>query len=327
MDVSVVIPTYNGKQLLEAYLPSVLWAAGEYRKRSGEVEVVVVVDGGADGTVEWLDSTWAGAVALVRHERNLGLAEACTSGFRAARFPVVLLLNNDVRVKSDCIAPLVEHFADGRVFAVTGKMFNQREDRFCNGGKLARFRRGMWSTFENYDLLPSAEPRVDLLSFTAVGAFSAYDRAKYLELGGFDPLVFLVEDVELSYRAWKRGWLVKYEPRSVAYHDASRTMDAVYRRRRLDRISRRSRILMHWMLLDDPAMFRRHVLALSARFLVSWLALDWRFYWGIFSGLSHLGRILERRREARRTRRRSDRELLDLLERFYATAPIAPRNS
>ena len=74
-------------------------------------------------------------------------------------------------------------------------------------------------------------------------------------------------------------------------------------------------------------MFRRHVLALAARFLVSWLALDWRFYWGIFSGLGHLGRVLERRREARRTRRRSDRELLDLLERFYATAPIAPRNS
>src|SRR2546425_11914283 len=99
MDVSVVIPTYNGKQLLEAYLPSVLSAAGEYRKRAGEVEVVVVVDGGADGTVEWLDSTSAGAVRLGGPQRNPGVAEACTSGFRAARFPVLFLPNNDVRVK------------------------------------------------------------------------------------------------------------------------------------------------------------------------------------------------------------------------------------
>ncbi len=147
-------------------------------------------------------------------------------------------------------------------------MFNQGEDRFCNGGKVARFRRGMWTTYENYDVRPGAPPDTSLLSFTAIGAFSAFDRARFLELGGFDPLAAMVEDVELSYRGWKRGWTIKYEPRSIAYHDASRTMDRRYKRRQLDKLSRRNRILMHWMLLHDRAMFTSHVLVIAARFLI-----------------------------------------------------------
>jgi GT2 family glycosyltransferase len=132
----------------------------------------------------------------------------------------------------------------------------------------------------------------------------------------------MVEDIELSYRAWKRGWTIRYEPAGVAFHDASRTMDRRYRRRALDRISRRSRILMHWMLLHDPKMFAQHQLSLAARLLTSWLILDWRFYWAVGTGLANLAAILKKRRATRDTMARSDRELLDLLERFYRTAPI-----
>lgn len=328
MNVSVVIPSWKGKHLLDAYLPSVLAAAEHYRRQSGaEVEILVVEDGSDDGSVEWLRKEHGDRISVLPHEANRGFAAACNTGFAAARSPLVLLLNNDVRLKEDCIFPMTEHFQDPLVFAVTGKMFSQKGDLFCNGGKVARFRRGMWSTYENYDLFPWVRPDLNLLSFSAIGAFSAFDRSKYLEVGGFDPLVFLVEDVEISYRAWKRGWLVKYEPRSVAYHDASRTIDAHFDRWSVDRLSRRNRILIHWMLLHDPGMFARHLLFLTGRFLISWLVLDWRFYWGIFTGLANLRRILSKRRESRRTMKRSDRELLQLLERFYSRAPIALRKA
>ena len=321
MDVSVVIPTWNGRQLLEAYLPSVVEGCAQYRRSCPAcTEIVVVDDGGSDDTPRWLAERYPSDVRALAHERNQGFAAACRTGFLAARYPLVLLLNNDVRLGNDCVAPMAEHFRDSKVFAVTGRLFNQKGDVFCNGGKVARFRRGMWSTYENYDLIPGLRPDLSLLSFTAIGAFSMYDRDKFLELGGFDPLAAMVEDVELSYRAWKRGWTVKYEPRSNAYHDASRTMDRRYRRRTLDRISRRSRILMHWMLLHDRGMFLCHLLALAARTLTSWLVLDWRFYWAVGTGLARLGAISRKRRETRRTMARSDRELLELLERFYRSA-------
>ena len=324
MKVSVVIPSWKGRQLLEAYLPSVFAAADFYRNESGhETDIVIVEDAGGDDTSSWLKERYSDRVTLVEHSRNLGFCAACQSGFEAARHPLVLLLNNDVRLRPDCLAPMAGHFADSNVFAVTGKLLNQREDAFCNGGKVARFRRGMWTTYQNYDLLPGADPAQRLLSFTAIGAFSMYDRAKFLDLGGFDPLTAMVEDVELSYRGWKRGWLIRYEPRSVAFHDASQTMDRRYRRHSLDKISRRSRILMHWMLLHDPHMFRMHQLSIVTRLLSSWLLLDWRFYWAVGTGLANLSTILRKRRATRRTMARTDRELLELLQRFYGSAPIA----
>jgi GT2 family glycosyltransferase len=328
MDVSIVIPTWKGKHLLEAYLPSVVAAAETYRETGqGKVEIVVVDDAGGDGTPDWIGAHYLDQVVLAVHEHNRGFAAACQTGFEKARCPIALLLNNDVRLEPDCIAPMAEHFAEPEVFAVTGKIFNQKGDVFCNGGKVAHFRRGMWSTYENYDVLLEKQRDLTLLSFTAIGAFSAFDRLKFLEVGGFDPLAAMVEDVEISYRGWKRGWLVKYEPRSVAYHDASQTMDKRYSRRALDKLSRRSRILMHWMLLHDPGMFRSHVFTIAARFLTSWLILDWRFYWAVFTGLAHLPVVVRKRRIARQTMARSDVELLRLLEQFYRTAPIALRKA
>jgi GT2 family glycosyltransferase len=135
----------------------------------------------------------------------------------------------------------------------------------------------------------------------------------------------MVEDVELSYRGWKRGWLIKYEPRSIAYHDASQSMDRRYRRRSLERLSRRSRILMHWMLLHDRSMFAQHLASIAFRFLGSWLVLDWPFYWAIFTGLANISAVAQKRRATRSTMVRSDRELLEFLGEFYRTAPIQAR--
>ncbi len=326
MDISIVIPTWRGRHLLEAYLPSVIAAEDFYRGGWGtSTELIVVEDAGGDDTIQWLRSKYGDRVHMLEHDRNQGFCSACQTGFLHARYPVVLLLNNDVRLEADCIAPMVEHFKDPEVFAVTGKMLNQKGDSFCNGGKIGQFRRGMWSSYRNYDVLPSARADFSLLSFAAIGAFSAYDREKYLKIGGFDSLTAMYEDVEISYRAWKRGWLVKYEPRSVAYHDARQTMERRYRRRSLDVMSTRSRILMHWILLHDRAMFGMHLTSIALRLLISWIWLDWPFYRAVFSALKDIRNVLRKRAEYRQSAVRSDRELRQLLRDFSKTAPIILR--
>lgn len=326
MDVSIVIPTWRGKYLLEAYLPSVIAAADFYQSRRGaNTEVIVVEDAGGDDTARWLASQYAGRVLALEHDRNFGFCAACQTGFLQARYPIVLLLNNDVRLEADCIAPMVEHFKDPAVFAVTGKMFNQQGDRFCNGGKIGQFRRGMWSSYRNYDVLPSAGEDFSFLSFAAIAAFAAYDREKFLKIGGFDPLTSMYEDVEISYRGWKRGWWIRYEPRSVAYHDARQTMERRYKRRSLEVMSLRSRILMHWMLLHDRGMFAMHLASITLRLLTSWIWLDWPFYRAVFSGLKKIQSVLRKRAEYARTAVRSDRELRRLLHDFTRTAPIVLR--
>jgi GT2 family glycosyltransferase len=326
MDTSIVIPTWRGRHLLQAYLPSIIAASDCYcRSRGARTEIIIVEDAGGDDTAVWLKQQYADRVRLLEHERNLGFCLACQTGFEHAQYPVVLLLNNDVRLEPDCIAPLIEHFIDPGVFAVTGKMLNQKGDIFCNGGKIGRFRRGMWSSYQNYDVKPpplAGSPMESYLSFAAIAAFSAYDREKFLAIGGLDPLTAMYEDIEISYRAWKRGWTVQYEPRSIAYHDASQTMNRRFRKRSLDMLSRRSRILMHWILLHDRKMFMQHVASIVGRLLTSWILLDWPFYWAVWTGLRHLAAIRRKRTDNRLHALRSDRELLQLLENFYRTAPI-----
>jgi GT2 family glycosyltransferase len=323
MDVSIVIPTWRGRSLLEAYLPSVIAAADLYRgSRAADTEILIIEDAGGDDTLVWLQSRYRDRVVVLEHERNLGFCAACQTGFEHARFPVVLLLNNDVRLKTDCIAPMVRHFKRPDVFAVTGKMFSQKGDVVCNGGKIGQFRRGMWSSYRNYDARPSTEADVPFLSFAAIGAFSAYDRNKFLQLGGFDPLTAMFEDIDISYRGWKRGWRIEYEASSIAYHDANQTMKRRYKGRSRDRLSRRSRIIMHWILLHDRILFGEHLASIAVKLLASWLWLDWTFYWAIFTALQNLGTIRQKRKENRRLAKRSDRELIRLLDRFYQTAPI-----
>jgi GT2 family glycosyltransferase len=326
MDISIVIPTWRGRHLLEAYLPSVIAAEDFHRRRHGaSTEIIVVEDAGGDDTVPWIKSRYDGRVLVLEHDRNSGFCAACQTGFLRARYPVVLLLNNDVRLEPDCMAPMAEHFGDPEVFAVTGKMLNQKGDLFCNGGKIGQFRRGMWSSYRNYDVLPSARADLPLLSFAAIGAFSAYDREKFLNIGGFDPLTAMIEDIEISYRAWKRGWLVKYEPRSLAYHDAGQTMERRYGRRSRNAMSLRSRILMHWILLHDRGMFGTHLASMALRLLTGWIWLDWPFYSAVFSGLKSIRAVRWKRAEYRRTAVRTDRELQQLLRDFCKTAPIRLR--
>jgi hypothetical protein len=100
-----------------------------------------------------------------------------------------------------------------------------------------------------------------------------------------------------------------------------------YERRSLERLSRRSRLWMHWLLLHDRGLFGQHVASLAGRMLTSWIILDWSFYWAVFTGIGNLKTIRRKRNENRRNSIRSDRELLRLLENFYRTAPIVPRDS
>ncbi|NLT67343.1 MAG: glycosyltransferase [Acidobacteria bacterium] len=323
MNVSIVIPTWRGRHLLEAYLPSAIAASDYYQRKNGaSTEIIIVEDAGGDDTVSWVRSNFGRRVTVIEHAENQGFCGACQTGFEHARFPLVLLLNNDVRIEQNCILPFVRHFEDAKVFAVTGKMFNQKGDMFCNGGKVGRFRRGMWTSYQNYDVLPPAELDSSYLSFAAIGAFSMYDRDKFLGIGGFEPLVSMYEDVEISYRAWKRGWVIKYEPRSVAYHDASQSMKRRFTRRSLDKLSLRSRILMHWLLLHDRSMFGMHAASMAGRLLAGWLWLDWPFYWAFVTGLKNIAEVRSKRDQNRKTAVRPDREVLRLLNKFYRTAPI-----
>jgi len=320
--VSVVIPNWNGRELLAEFLPSVFAAIGEYRDQHGaDIELLIVDDASTDGSPSWLASTYGQhpLLRVVELQQNGGFLRAVNKGFAEARYSIVFLLNNVVRVAPDAIAPLVSHFDDDQVFAVCSKAYRLGTDLLDGAGKLGLFERGFWRVFLNYDILPTRLPKAPppFHSFFGSGGYTAYDAAKLAALCGFCELLAPIywEDVEICYRAWKRGWTVEYEPESVVYHLSSATMGNA-RQRRIRLITERNRLLMTWINLHDRVWLATHLAWLGFKLLGAAVSLD-RIYWQSFwQAVKQLRLVRQARRQEIEAAVRSDREVADIFTRL-----------
>jgi hypothetical protein len=99
----------------------------------------------------------------------------------------------------------------------------------------------------------------------AGGGSSAYDRHKFLQLGGFDALYepFYVEDLDLSYRAWKQGWRSLFARESVVYHEHRGTSRPRFGDKFIQNTVRRNELLFAWRNVTDPFLFREHATYLA----------------------------------------------------------------
>ena len=81
--------------------------------------------------------------------------------------------------------------------------------------------------------------------FYGGGGSCAFDRRKFLELGGFDELLapFYMEDTDLGYAAWKRGWQVLYQPRSIVYHEHRGTIGRHFSEARIQAVLKKNHLL------------------------------------------------------------------------------------
>jgi GT2 family glycosyltransferase len=306
----------------------VLAAAKKFESETGsDTEILVVDDGSTDDTVESLSDEFP-RVRLITRDTNGGFAAACNTGFLECRFPLVALINNDVRIDEHYLIHQAEHFQDPSVFAVTAKVYEWDSAIFTTGGRYGRFRRGFWSVYFNYDVNQAeASAWVEgrrLLSIYAIGGFVTYDRKKLAELGGFNELLspFHWEDVDLSYRGWKRGWEVRYEPRSLAWHRTSATINAHYKTRFVDSISFKNRLLFHWINIHSTRLLASHLLGLMLMSVSRGLLLDWRFFAALREAARQLPEVRRFRKIEREQSKRTDLQVVNLLNEFYASAPI-----
>ncbi len=264
VSLSVVIPSWNARDLLEKFLPSVVRAA-EFHPDN---EVIVVDNASEDGSAEMVRERFP-SVRLLRMERNLGFGGGNNAGVLAARNRIVVVLNNDMRVEPDAFERLLEGFTDSRVFAVTAQIFfidkgRRREETGLTEGYFERgfFRLGHLAEDDLNGLYPT---------FYAGGGSTAYDREKYLELGGFDGLFhpFYVEDADLSYNAWKRGWKVLYQPLAIVHHEHRGTIGKRFSPAQIDAILKKNYALMVWKNMHQWSAVAQHFLALYTG-LVLW---------------------------------------------------------
>jgi GT2 family glycosyltransferase len=243
---TVVIPNWNGRDLLEKYIPSVI----EGLRGNPQNEILVVDNGSQDGSAEFLRERYP-EVRVLALDENLGFGGGSNAGFRAAKNDIVVLLNSDMRVESDFLAPLLEAFTDAKIFSVACQIFFSDPEKLREETGLTQF----WWENGSLRVRHRDDPAITGAYPCAYGGGGscAFDRRKFLELGGFDELLapFYMEDTDVGYMAWKRGWKVLYQPRSVVYHEHRGTIGKKFSTAYIDLVLKKNFALFCWKNIHE----------------------------------------------------------------------------
>lgn len=256
--VSVVIPSLDDLDLFDLHLPGVL---EELARRAAGDEVVVVDDTGRNVLAEPLRARWP-EVRVVALERNSGFARAMTAGIEAAEKPLILSLNADVHVRPGFLDPLVACLEDESVWAAVPRILLGGREPDVESWAFLRLHKDLIE-LDQPALRGGAAGATAVPVTFAVGGACLYRRADFLATG-FDPLFepFYWEDIDWSWRGWRLGKRVVFEPASVVEHQHRGTIGRRVPKDFVRSMVERNRLLFAWKHLDEPELLRRHLAAL-----------------------------------------------------------------
>jgi GT2 family glycosyltransferase/peptidoglycan/xylan/chitin deacetylase (PgdA/CDA1 family) len=205
--LSVVIPTYNRREQLRACLD----ALAQQTQPASDFEVIVVVDGSTDGTVEMLEAlTPPFSLHAVTQEGNSGYGAARNAGVEVASGTYLLFLDDDVMASPQLVS---EHLRVQREEGGVGVIGPYPQSLPPGAGRFAR----AWAEMrlEYYDSLTKRTP-----TFTSVhtGNFSV-SKANALTVGGFAEDLPRAVDIEFGYRLQEAGVRFVFAPEALGIED------------------------------------------------------------------------------------------------------------
>jgi len=248
--ISIIIPSRDGGELLSDMLPALV-------PQLDSAELIVTDNGSTDGTAGWLERNYP-EIRVIRSAEPLSFARAANAGLMAARYSHTLLLNNDMIVEPGFVRALRAAFeCVPDLFCATAQIF------FPPGVRREETGKAVWRREHPLDFPVRCDEPIAGEDLTWVlygsGGCSLFDTAMLRALGGvsevFDPAY--VEDLDLGYRAWKRGWASVYCAKARVEHRHRATTSRYYTAEQLDAFVDRNylRFLIH--AIGSPALFRR----------------------------------------------------------------------
>lgn len=288
---SILVLNYNGRDLLAECLPTLVEAA---RRSPVPCTVTVVDNDSTDDSLAYLAEAWP-EVAVIR-EPNRGLASFNAVLSRRDE-PVVLLLNNDVKLDPEAVGPLLAAFdehEDALFSAPLCWTFDGREYEGMRTRVRSRF-----GLVQGVCRVPGHEEAATRPDLTAsAGPVLAVDRERFLALGGYDPLYFpgRIEDLDLGFRGWMAGWRGYYVPEAVAYHRGFGSFGPAFGADGCDRLAVRNTLLFAWKNLGGPRLLA-HLAWLPARLARAVLTGKLGFVRAFRQAVARLGPTLVARRD------------------------------
>lgn len=217
--VSVVVPNWNGVDVIGACLDSLL--AQSYLP----AEIIVVENGSVDGSADFITTSYP-KVKLIKEPINLGFAGGVNVGIKAAKSDYVWLFNNDAVAKPDCLANLIatatKNNADitsAVILSDSGKTIDSDGDVYTIYGL----------PFPRHRGLPAGSvSKKDEPIFSASGGASLYKKSLFKEIGYFEESFFAYyEDIDLSMRAQMQKKSIWLSHKAVVLHATSHTSNKI----------------------------------------------------------------------------------------------------
>jgi GT2 family glycosyltransferase len=216
VDISVVIVTFNSEKLIGQCLDSL------FSQELSDFEIIIVDNGSKDRTIGCIKEKY-GDIRLIENKHNLGISKARNQGVEVSTGRFILAIDCDTVLEKDFIFQVRQAMgaSSNMLGAVQGKILNFDRKTIYSAGIHLSFLRRFYDIGRNKkDSFKFSQPRY---VFGACSAATLYRREMLEDLkeetGYFDEnIFFLVEDIDLSWRAQNKGWKILFFPQAVCYH-------------------------------------------------------------------------------------------------------------
>ncbi|WP_299113723.1 glycosyltransferase family 2 protein [uncultured Winogradskyella sp.] len=224
-DIAVVILNWNGRNLLEQFLPSVV-------KHSNEAKIYVADNASTDDSVAFVTEHFP-TVELIQNSKNSGYAKGYNDALKTVEEPLLCLLNSDVEVTKDWLLPILKIFnSEAQIAIIQPKILDHKNKSYFEyagaaGGFIDKygypFCRG-----RIFDTIEKDQGQYNDIKtiFWASGACFFIRNSVFKTLNGFDESYFAhMEEIDLCWRAYNSDYEVKYVGTSTVYHVGGATLN------------------------------------------------------------------------------------------------------
>ena len=225
--IAVVILNWNGLDLLKEFLPEVV-------KYSEEATIYVADNASTDTSVSFVKANFP-EVKIIQNSVNGGYAKGYNDALAGLSEDIFILLNSDVKVTPNWIAPIKAVFQkDPDIAAVQPKILDYKAPSYFEyagaaGGFIDKFgypycRGRVFESLEKDEGQYDDETEI----FWASGACLALSSAAYNKVGKMDEDYFShQEEIDICWRFHNFGYKVAYTPNSVVYHIGGATLNSM----------------------------------------------------------------------------------------------------
>lgn len=313
MNLSIVIPNFNGEALLENNLPKVIDAVAFYcGVDKTNAEIIIVDDCSTDESIgrvkKFISENTNNKIdiRIVKNEKNLGFSSTVNKGVKAARGDIVVLLNTDVSPAIDFLNPLLKHF-DGPLMFAVGCV-----DKSYEKGKIVLRGRGLGEWKKGFLIHRRGEPNSKNTLWVSGGS-AAFRKSIWDTLGGLNELYnpFYWEDIDISYRALKSGYKIVFEPDSVVVHEHEKgSIKKKYNAMYIKIISYRNQFIFAWENATDIDLQLKHFLWLPYHLARSLINRDGAFFIGLLKAIVLFPKIVSSSFKAQKKFKKSDKQVI-----------------